>query len=70
MTAPKQARLTKDEAHRIDRARLALMLHKLPSEVDAMPFTDVADLIEVMSTDRKLEELKLARTSSRRRGRR
>lgn len=47
-----------------------MKLHKLPSEVDAMPIKDVADLIEVMSTDRKLEEMKLARVSGRRRGRR
>jgi len=46
---------------RITRARLAIILHKLPSEIDAMPITDYADLWDVYIADNELRtrELKL-----------
>lgn len=59
---PKQARLAKDQAERIDRARLALKLHKLPSELDAAPLEDIADLMVVMKTDDNLYRMRRQRT--------
>lgn len=58
---PGQVMLYQDEAYRINRARLAIKLHKLPGELDEMPLTDMADLVEVMKADEKLDALKAAR---------
>jgi hypothetical protein len=58
---PEQVTLDADEAYRINRARLAIKLHKLPHELDAMPLLDMADLVEVMKADDKLAELEAAR---------
>ena len=40
-----------DEVWRIDRARMARELHKLPSEIDDMPYLDMLDLIAVGNAD-------------------
>lgn len=61
---PNQAQLGEDEAYRINRARLAVKLHKLPEELDAMPLTDYADLVEVMRMDDKLAEMEAAKRRS------
>lgn len=37
------------------RIRMAMKLNKLPSEIDAMPLTDTADLLEIMRVDTLLE---------------
>lgn len=55
---PKQARLTREQASRIDRARLAMQLHKLPHELDAAPLADIADVLVVMKMDRKIAQMK------------
>jgi hypothetical protein len=59
---PKQARLSKEQAERIDRARLALKLQKLPSELDAASLEDIADLMVVMKTDDNLYRMRRQRT--------
>lgn len=48
---PAAVRLDDDEIERINRARLALRLHCLPGEVDAMPAQDVWDLQAVLIDD-------------------
>jgi len=40
-----------DEVWRINRARMARELHKLPSEIDDMPYLDMLDLIAVGNAD-------------------
>lgn len=44
-------RLDPDEIIRVNRVRIATRLHKLPSEIDAMPASDVDDLLEVWWAD-------------------
>lgn len=44
---------------RVERARMALLLHKLPSEIDAMPWQDYSDLIAVLEADDKLAKAKV-----------
>lgn len=61
---PDQVTLFADEAYRINRARLAIKLHKLPGELDEMPLIDMADLVEVMKADEKLDALRVARSRS------
>jgi hypothetical protein len=39
---------------RITRAKLAIILHKLPTEIDAMPITDYADVWDVYIADEQL----------------
>ena len=52
MVAPKIHALEGEEVHRVNRVRMAFELRKLPAEIDAMPFTDYCDLLEVMLADR------------------
>lgn len=40
---------------------MAILLHKLPHEIDAAPFGDIADVIEVQQGMRKYQELERAR---------
>lgn len=53
---PRQVTLEAFEQHRINRARLAKMLHRLPGEIDAAPAQDIHDLIAVTNMDLKLQE--------------
>lgn len=53
---PKQVLLEKHEMYRINRARLALRLHKMPKEIDAAPTGDILDLIAVMNMDQTIQE--------------
>ena len=48
---PNSAELEPDEIYRINRARLAINLHKLPSEIDTMTIDDFDDLLSVMVAD-------------------
>jgi len=48
---PKQVTLDPDEALRINRIRIAQWLHVTPGEVDAMPASDVEDVLQVMWAD-------------------
>jgi len=43
--------LDPDEALRINRIRIAQWLHVTPGEVDAMPASDVEDVLQVMWAD-------------------
>jgi hypothetical protein len=61
---PNQTQLSTDEAYRINRARLAVKLHKLPGELDEMPLKDFADLVEVMRMDDTLAEMDAAKRRS------
>lgn len=53
--------LTVDEVRRVDRVRLAVLLHKLPHEIDAAPFQDIVDLIEVQNGEVKYRQLEQVR---------
>jgi len=53
---PRQVQLEQFEMHRINRARLAIRLHKLPEEIDAAPAQDVHDLIAVINAEARLQE--------------
>lgn len=48
---PKQVTLDADEVQRINRIRIAKWLHITPGAVDAMPASDVDDVIQVMWAD-------------------
>jgi len=65
--------LSPEEAHRINRVQLALLLHKTPAEIDAMPLQDVADIVEVQRGERMVQDMqqkKAAAMARTRRGRR
>lgn len=44
-----------DDEERIERAQLALLLHKLPSEIDAMPLRDMEDVLAMYNANREIE---------------
>lgn len=44
-----------DEEERIERAQLALLLHKLPSEIDAMPLRDVEDVLAIYNANQEIQ---------------
>ena len=44
-----------DDEERIERAQLALLLHKLPSEIDEMPMRDASDVLAMYQANRELE---------------
>lgn len=54
---PNSPVLTVQEIHRLNRVRIAERLHKLPSEIDLMPLTDVHDLMEVWRADSEIEKM-------------
>lgn len=56
---PLQVSLTDEEAREIARLRLALELHKLPQEIDQMPYTDACKLLDLMRADQVLGRVKL-----------
>lgn len=73
--APGAVTLDAAEGWRVNRARLARLLHKLPGEIDAAPYLDLLDVIEVMRADDEIEaqmvKQKLRQAArGRRRGRR
>jgi hypothetical protein len=43
--------LRDDEVHRINRAQLALKLHKFPHEIDQAPYLDMMDVQQVESAN-------------------
>lgn len=55
---PDDVILEDDEAHRINRARLAFLLNKLPHEIDDAPLRDIQDLIAVRSGEIEAEKMK------------
>lgn len=56
MYFPSQVRLDAEEAWRASRARLALLLHKLPSEIDDAPAADIYDLIAIHNANQEAEQ--------------
>ena len=48
---PNGVRLDPDEVFRAQRVRVAMKLHNMPAEIDAMPLGDYQDLLEVMWAD-------------------
>lgn len=52
--------LDSEEVHLINRAHVALRLHKLPHEIDAAPAEDIWDVLSAMIDEEqnKLEERK------------
>lgn len=48
---PKQTFLDPDEAERINRIKVAQWLHVTPGMVDAMPASDVEDVMQIMWAD-------------------
>lgn len=63
--APGAVRFDAGETRRIDRARLALRLNKLPHELDSAPLVDIMDVVEVMRADDELERQRLAKIQRR-----
>jgi hypothetical protein len=55
---PKLTELEPDEVIRINRARLAILLHKTPHEIDATPVQDLEDLIAVKHMDDEINARK------------
>ena len=53
---PEITELDADEAYRINRARLALLLHKDPAEIDKINVQDIHDLITVHEADQELRK--------------
>lgn len=51
MHFPDQVQLEADEIERVNRVRVGLILHKLPSEIDAMPEADYKDVLAVLKAD-------------------
>ena len=48
---PKQVQFDADEVYRLNRVRIAKWLHITPGEVDAMPASDVEDVMQIMWAD-------------------
>lgn len=44
-----------DDEDRIERAQLALLLHKLPHEIDDMPLRDAADVLAIYNANKEVE---------------
>lgn len=59
-----------DEVWRINRARMARELHKLPSEIDDMPYLDMLDLIAVGNADSETAKRQAPKRAAAVRGRR
>lgn len=57
----KQAALDPEEVWRVNRVRLAMLLRRLPHEIDAMPFQDVVDVMEVERAERMYAEVQQAK---------
>lgn len=57
----KQAALDSEEVWRVNRVRLAMLLHRLPHEIDTMPFQDVVDVMEVERAERMYTEVQQAK---------
>jgi hypothetical protein len=53
-----------DEIERINRAQLALLLHKFPSEIDAQPYRDMTDVLHI---NRANEEIQAERAKKKKR---
>ena len=53
--------LTDDEIDRINRANLALLLHKFPHEIDDMPLQDCDDVLEIARANDEIQALKTRR---------
>ena len=43
------------EAERINRAQVALLLHKFPSEVDAQPVRDMTDVLYISRANDEIQ---------------
>lgn len=52
---PSQVTLDADEVYRVNRIRIAEHFHKFPHEVDALPQSDVDDILELMWCDAQLQ---------------
>lgn len=48
--------LDSEEVHLINRAQVALRLHRLPSEIDAAPAEDIWDVLSVMTDEDQLKQ--------------
>lgn len=54
---------------RVNRVRLARLLHKLPAEIDAAPLADIADLIAVEEAEAEVRQIEQYKARGRGRGR-
>lgn len=55
---PAQILFEPGEPERINRARLAMLLHKLPSEIDAEPYENIVDILAVQDGEAQARQLK------------
>lgn len=53
--SPGSVSFTHDEVERIDRAQLAIILHRPPEEIDAMPLRDRQDVLQIYNANRELD---------------
>lgn len=61
MTLPGSVLFEDDETDRIDRAQLALLLHKTPMEIDCMPELDGDDVMAVHSANNEIAVWRMQR---------
>lgn len=54
---PENTVLDPGESERISTSRLAYMLQKLPSEIEAESYVKLMDMVEVMRMDKEIERL-------------
>jgi hypothetical protein len=53
--APGSVVFEEEEVERINRAQVALLLHKFPSEVDAQPYRDIADVMAIHNANDQIQ---------------
>lgn len=68
--APGSVIFTDEDVRRINRAQVALLLHKFPSEVDAQPYRDMTDVLYISRANDEIQAdraAKRAKTAKRKR---
>lgn len=60
---PKQVILEPHEIARINRVRLAIRFNTLPSVIDAQPYRDIEDMINILNVEDKLAAKKRANSN-------
>lgn len=59
--APGSVVFTDEDVRRINRAQVALLLHKFPSEVDAQPVRDMTDVLYIDKANKEIEADRMKR---------
>lgn len=64
--APGSVLFDEDELRRIERAQVALLLHKTPGEVDSMSAEDIADVLAINGAMDEIRTINARRATKRR----